>query len=123
MQSAVAMRLNQAKSTLASRGMNSLVTSSQARFGVKYEKGPTGPAQGDITMYRSGPKFNFGDVLIVPKKSFVQSRSRVDIHCEYEFKYSNHKWEGVPIMSSNMAIPREGQLDKNYHICCYLKQK
>ena len=53
-------------------------------------------------MYGTGPKFNFGDVLIVPKKSFVQSRSKVDIHCEYEFKYSNHKWDGVPIMSSNM---------------------
>ena len=26
----------------------------------------------------------------------------MDIHCKYEFKYSDHKWDGVPIMSSNM---------------------
>ena len=61
----------------------------------------TGPKRGDIKLITSS-KLNFGDVLIVPQKSFVHSRSRVGIQCEYEFKYSPHKWSGVPIMSSNM---------------------
>ena len=47
-------------------------------------------------------KLNFGDVLIVPQKSFVHSRSKVDIATTYDFKYSKFQWSGVPIMSSNM---------------------
>jgi len=61
----------------------------------------TGPKRGDIKLITSS-KLNFGDVLIVPQKSFVHSRSKVSILSSYEFKYSPHKWTGVPIMSSNM---------------------
>jgi len=47
-------------------------------------------------------KLNFGDVLIVPQKSFVHSRAKVDISTQYNFKYSPHTWTGKPLMSSNM---------------------
>lgn len=47
-------------------------------------------------------KLNFGDVLIVPQKSAVFSRAEVDLNVEYSFKYSTHKLNCTPIMSSNM---------------------
>jgi len=62
---------------------------------------PTGPRRGEIILLAQR-KLNFADVLIVPQKSFVMSRSQVDISCAYEFKYSPHVWNGVPIFSSNM---------------------
>jgi GMP reductase len=61
----------------------------------------TGPARAGITLHR-GMKHNFSDVLIVPQKSFVPSRSQVNIETTYRFKHSPHAWTGVPIMSSNM---------------------
>ena len=61
----------------------------------------TGPVRGEIKLITSS-KLNFGDVLIVPQKSFVHSRSKVDIKTSYDFKYSSYSWSGVPIMSSNM---------------------
>lgn len=61
----------------------------------------TGPLRGDIKLLTTS-KLNFGDVLIVPQKSFVHSRSKVDIQTTYKFKYSKFQWTGVPIMSSNM---------------------
>ena len=61
----------------------------------------TGPVRGEIKLITSS-KLNFGDVLIVPQKSFVHYRSKVDIKTSYDFKYSSYSWSGVPIMSSNM---------------------
>lgn len=48
------------------------------------------------------PKLDFSDVLIVPKKSHVSSRSFVKLNRTFTFKYSNKQWNGVPIISSNM---------------------
>lgn len=61
----------------------------------------TGPRRGEIVLL-SQRKLNFADVLIVPQKSFVQSRSEVDIKTTYKFKYASHSWHGVPVISSNM---------------------
>ena len=47
-------------------------------------------------------KLNFNDVLLIPQKSYIQSRSQVDIGCEYKFRHSTHTWKGTPIISSNM---------------------
>ena len=50
-------------------------------------------------------KLDFNNVLIVPKRSRVQSRSWVDVRREFNFntKTSNtYRWLGVPIVSSNM---------------------
>lgn len=48
-------------------------------------------------------KLDFKDVLIRPKRSTLTSRSEVDLDKEYTFKHvNNYKWEGVPIIVSNM---------------------
>lgn len=47
-------------------------------------------------------KLDFGDVLIRPKRSALPSRSEVDIHREFTFKHSQHKYRGIPIVAANM---------------------
>ena len=47
-------------------------------------------------------KFDFTDVLIMPKRSQYSSRSEVSLERTFKFKYSSLVWTGVPIMVSNM---------------------
>lgn len=47
-------------------------------------------------------KLDFKDVLILPKRSTLKSRSDVDISRTFKFKNSGATWTGVPIMVSNM---------------------
>lgn len=47
-------------------------------------------------------KLDFKDVLILPKRSTLKSRSEVDISRTIKFKNSGATWTGVPIMVSNM---------------------
>ena len=47
-------------------------------------------------------KFDFSDVLILPKRSQYSSRSEVSLERTFKFKYSPYTWTGVPIMVSNM---------------------
>lgn len=47
-------------------------------------------------------KLDFKDVLILPKRSTLKSRSEVDISRTFKFKNSGATWTGVPIMVSNM---------------------
>lgn len=47
-------------------------------------------------------KLGFDNVLIKPKKSYINSRKDVNLICEYEFKYSKQKWSGVPLIAANM---------------------
>ena len=50
-------------------------------------------------------KLDFADVLIRPKRSNLDSRNKVQLHREFNFKLSGNKqysWTGVPIMASNM---------------------
>lgn len=47
-------------------------------------------------------KLDFKDVLIRPKRSTIKSRSDVDLQREYTFCHSKMKYQGVPIMASNM---------------------
>jgi GMP reductase len=61
----------------------------------------SGPRRGEIVLL-SQRKLNFADVMIVPQKSFVTSRSNVNISSTYKFKYASHERTGVPIISSNM---------------------
>ena len=50
----------------------------------------------------SGEKLDFNQVLIRPKRSYLNSRSEVELNCDYTFKYSTVKWNGVPIIAANM---------------------
>lgn len=47
-------------------------------------------------------KLDFKDVLISPKRSILSSRKEVILERQYEFKVSNQKWEGIPIIAANM---------------------
>jgi len=47
-------------------------------------------------------KLDFKDVLFVPKRSTLRSRSDVDLNRNYVFKHSQQTFSGVPIMASNM---------------------
>lgn len=47
-------------------------------------------------------KLDFKDVLIRPKRSTLRSRAEVNLVREYTFKHSQFKWQGVPVVASNM---------------------
>jgi len=47
-------------------------------------------------------KLDFKDVLIRPKRSALPSRAEVDIHREFVFKHSQHRYHGIPIIAANM---------------------
>jgi IMP dehydrogenase/GMP reductase len=47
-------------------------------------------------------QLDFDDVLIMPKRSTLKSRSDVDLERTFKFINSNQEWTGVPIMVANM---------------------
>lgn len=47
-------------------------------------------------------KLDFQDVLLLPKRSTLDSRSKVNIERTLTFKHSPHSYTGVPICVSNM---------------------
>lgn len=47
-------------------------------------------------------KLDFDDVLIKPKRSYLSSRSEVELQKEYNFLCSGQTWQGIPIMAANM---------------------
>ena len=55
-----------------------------------------------MTKILSGTYLDFSNVLIRPKRSTVNSRSRVSLEREFKFKHSSRRWNGVPIMAANM---------------------
>lgn len=48
-------------------------------------------------------KLDFQDVLIVPQRTTLESRSEVIVERKFSFYHSPRIWEGVPIMCSNMV--------------------
>lgn len=48
------------------------------------------------------PKLDYSDVLLRPKRSTLSSRKIVELNREFKFRHSKHKFEGIPIMASNM---------------------
>lgn len=48
-------------------------------------------------------KLDFEDVLIVPQRTTLESRSEVVVERKFSFYHSPRIWEGVPIMCSNMV--------------------
>lgn len=47
-------------------------------------------------------KLDYCDVLIRPKRSTIGSRKNVNLFREYTFRNSGHKYQGIPIVASNM---------------------
>ncbi|NIU01491.1 MAG: GMP reductase, partial [Nitrosopumilaceae archaeon] len=48
------------------------------------------------------PKLDFSDVLLIPKRSTLGSRSEVDITRTIKMPYSDFEFTGVPIIAANM---------------------
>lgn len=49
-------------------------------------------------------KLDFDDVLIVPQRSTLTSRSDIILERTFEFYHSPRKWAGIPIMCANMSF-------------------
>ena len=47
-------------------------------------------------------KFDYGDVLIRPKRSTIVSRSQVNLERTINFPNSKQSWTGIPIIAANM---------------------
>jgi GMP reductase len=48
-------------------------------------------------------KLDFDDVLIVPQRTTLESRSEVILERNYRFYHSNRIWTGIPIICANMV--------------------
>jgi GMP reductase len=48
--------------------------------------------------------YDYDDVLIKPKRSFLTSRKEVDLIREFTFLHSKKQWKGIPIIASNMDV-------------------
>ena len=55
-----------------------------------------------MTRILVGPKLDFRDVLFVPKRSELESRSGVSLEKKYTFKNSGLTYTGTPIIAANM---------------------
>jgi len=50
------------------------------------------------------PKLDFDDVLIVPKRTTLESRKQVETNRIFKFYHSPKIWSGTPIICSNMSF-------------------
>ena len=70
-------------------------------------------------------KLDFSDVLIVPKRSELASRSEVSLERTFIFKHSGRTWTGVPIAVSNMdmtgTVEMARELQKHKMLTCLHK--
>ena len=48
-------------------------------------------------------KLDYSDVLLRPKRSTLTSRKEVSLERKFNFYHSKKTWEGIPIMTANMA--------------------
>jgi GMP reductase len=73
----------------------------------------------------SGKKYDFSDVLIRPKRSYLPSRKKVTLEREYQFMHSKQTWKGIPIMASNMdgvgTISMAKALEQHHLFTCLVK--
>ncbi len=62
-------------------------------------------------------KLDFKDVLIIPHRSTLKSRSEVSLDRTFVFKHSQQTWTGIPIIAANMdtvaTIPMATELSKH----------
>lgn len=56
-------------------------------------------------------KLDFDDVLIVPQRSTLTSRSEINIERTFKFYHSPRTWTGIPIICANMSFASFGLAD------------
>lgn len=69
-------------------------------------------------------KLDFDDILIVPQRSTLTSRSEIKLERTFNFYHSPRTWTGIPIMCANMSFssfPMADQLSKQKIITCLHK--
>ena len=69
-------------------------------------------------------KLDFNDVLIVPQRSTLTSRSEIELNRTFNFYHSPREWTGIPIMCANMgfaSIEIAKALEKHKIITCLHK--
>jgi GMP reductase len=49
-------------------------------------------------------QLDFDDVLIVPQRSTLTSRSEINLERTFQFYHSPRQWTGIPIMCANMSF-------------------
>lgn len=49
-------------------------------------------------------KLDFDDVLVVPQRSTLTSRSEINLERTFQFYHSPRHWTGIPIMCANMSF-------------------
>jgi GMP reductase len=73
----------------------------------------------------SDVKLDFSDVLMVPKRSELGSRSEVSLERTITFKHSRKTWTGVPIVVANMdttgTVEMARELEKYKMLTCLHK--
>jgi GMP reductase len=52
--------------------------------------------------FQDGVKLDYKDVLLVPKRSTLSSRSDVSLIRKFKFLHTKEEWEGTPIIAANM---------------------
>ncbi len=48
-------------------------------------------------------KLGLDDVLLVPQRNTLESRSQVQLEREFQFYHSPRKWKGIPFFAANLA--------------------
>lgn len=61
------------------------------------------------------PRYDFDDVLIVPKRSTMNSRSAVELTRRFNFKWSDHQIECFPIIAANLDTVGTFTMAKSLH--------
>ena len=56
-----------------------------------------------MTQIKDSTELDFCDVLFMPKRTTLNSRSEADVIKEYKFKYYPHTLKTCSIMAANMA--------------------
>lgn len=69
-------------------------------------------------------KLDFDDVLIVPQRSTLTSRSQINLERTFQFYHSPRVWSGIPILCANMSFcsfTMAKELAKHKMIACLHK--